>query len=102
MKTVLITERTDASIGLRLAGIETICVKNIKAAESELTGAAADGNIGVLLITPGIEKMCPVIINDIRERGRPLLVGIPDADGKNESSNAISEYIQNAIGIHLD
>jgi vacuolar-type H+-ATPase subunit F/Vma7 len=102
MRTVLVTERTDASIGLRLAGIETSCVKSAEAAAAELEKVRSDANTGVLLITPGIEKLCPDIVGEIRVSGRPLLVLVPDSDRGLGDSNAISEYIQNAIGIKLD
>ncbi len=100
MKTVLITERTDASIGLRLAGIESVCTRSAEKAAAALEEISRDENVGVLLITPGIDQMCPELTAEIRAKGRPLIVSVPD--GRHENTNAIKEYIQNAIGIKLD
>ena len=101
MKLTLITERTDASIGLRLAGVETINVRSTDAAAAQLNKAVNDADMGVLMITPGVEKLCPEIIAEIRSAGKPLLVTIPDSDNRYENTNAISDYIQNAIGIKI-
>lgn len=102
MKIKLITENTDASIGLRLAGIETVCKHNPQSLRHELETAAAEEGLGLLLITPGVEKICPDIIREIRQNGRPLLVTVPDSESGFESSNVISEYVHNAIGIKID
>ncbi|MDO4847564.1 MAG: V-type ATP synthase subunit F [Clostridiaceae bacterium] len=102
MKLLLITERTDASIGLRLAGVQTVNVRNAEAAAAELNCARSDADMGVLMITPGMEKLCPDILAEIRSAGRPLLVTIPDSDNKNENTSVISDYIKNAIGIKID
>ena len=101
MKIKLITERTDASIGLRLAGVESVCVRNSAAAAEQLDIARNDADMGVLMFTPGVEKLCPDMIAEIRSAGRPLLVTVPDSDGRHESANVISDYIQNAIGIKI-
>ncbi len=101
MKLLLITERTDASIGFRLAGVETVCVRHTDDAEEQLRRAAEDPDTGVLMITPGIEKMCPDTVSAVRKAGRPLIVSVPDSDSPSQNSDAIGEYIRNAIGIKL-
>ena len=101
MKLLLITERMDASIGLRLAGVQTVNVRSFEAAQSQLNEAFNDADMGVLMITPGIEKLCPEKVSEIRSAGRPLLVTIPDSDNRYENTNAISDYVQNAIGIKI-
>lgn len=102
MKLLLITQRTDASIGLRLAGVETVCVRSSDALRSQLKKACEDADVGVLMITPGVEELCPETVSEIRNAGRPLLVSVPDSDNISVDSNIISDYIQNAIGIKLD
>ena len=101
MKILLITERTDSSIGMRLAGVETALVRDSESAEKEIAKAVADSDIGLILITDGIEKLCCDTIADIKKKGKPLLVGIPDSDKGFTSSNAVSDYVKNAIGINI-
>ncbi|MBE6827812.1 MAG: hypothetical protein E7514_04245 [Ruminococcaceae bacterium] len=98
----LITERTDASIGLRLAGVQTTVARNSEQAQKALDNISLDGNTGILLITSGIEKLCPDTVREIKKTGRPILVTVPDADTGFASSGAISDYVRDAIGISID
>lgn len=102
MRIKLITQNTDASIGLRLAGIETLCKRDAESLESELELAMNEEELGVLLITPGVEQMCPDSVGEIRRRGRPLLVTVPDSENEFTGAGAIGEYVKNAIGIKID
>ena len=98
----LITERTDASIGLRLAGIETVCRRDAQSLNSALDESAADSRVGVLLITPGVERLCPDAVSLLRGRGKPVLLTVPDSDSGFENTNVISDYVENAIGIKIE
>ena len=51
MKYFVITDSTDTQVGLRLAGIEGKVVREAEAARQAIESAAADPEIGVLLIT---------------------------------------------------
>ena len=98
----LITRRTDSSIGLRLAGVKTELVRSQEAALKALEKVCEDGETGILLITGEIEKFCPDKLAEIRKKGRPIVVSVPDSANGNTASNAITDYIQNAIGIKID
>ena len=102
MKIRLITERTDASIGLRLAGIETVCRRDADSLNAALAEAAADAQLGVILITPGVERLCGETVSQLRSRGMPVLLSVPDSDSSFESTGIISDYVENAIGIKID
>lgn len=99
---LLITDRTDAMIGLRLAGVETALVRDKVSAEAEFDKASNDENIGILLITAGIEKMCKDKVDEIRQTGKPLISTVPDSDKSSDVGSAITDYIANAIGIKID
>lgn len=102
MKILLITDRTDAAIGLRLAGVETALARNKADAEKEFDRALSDSSIAILLITSGIEKMCKEKADAVRQAGKPLISTVPDSDKASGISNAITDYIANAIGIKID
>lgn len=102
MKIKLITDRNDTAIGMRLAGVDTTLVRDADTAQSELDKAKQQDDIGLLLITRNIEKMCHEAVLSIKQVGRPLLIEIPDADSDASSSGAITEYIREAIGIEID
>ena len=50
MKYFVITDSTDTQVGLRLAGIEGVVVREADEAAEAIDDAAADPEIGVLLI----------------------------------------------------
>ncbi|MBQ5994713.1 MAG: V-type ATP synthase subunit F [Clostridia bacterium] len=101
MKILLITDSTDASIGMRLAGVETVVVRNAQSAEAALKKAVLADDIALLMITDGVDKLCGEQINEVKKQGRPLIVTVPDSDKGFASSGAVSEYVKNAIGINI-
>lgn len=101
MKMLLITDSTDALIGMRLAGVETVRVKNRASACAETEKVYSDPEIGIVFITASIEKMCKEEIFKLKQAGRPLVAVIPDSDGSGQSANAVAEYIADAIGIKI-
>jgi len=101
MKMLLITDSSDAVIGMRLAGVETVRVKDRDSAAREIKKIYADVDIGIVFITASIEKMCKEDIFQLKQAGRPLVAVIPDSDGSGQSENAVAEYIADAIGIKI-
>lgn len=99
---LLITDRTDAMIGMRLAGVETALARDKASAEAAFEKASGADDIAILLVTSGIEKMCRETVNRIRQAGKPLISTIPDSDKPSGTGSAITDYIANAIGIKLD
>ena len=99
MKMLLITDSPDAIIGMRLAGVDTVRVKNPEAAQKAIKNVYSD--IGIVFITASIEKMCKNDVFQLKQAGRPLVAVIPDSDGSGQSANAVAEYIADAIGIKI-
>lgn len=101
MKMLLITDSSDALIGMRLAGVETVRVKNPTSAAAEIKKVYTNPEIGIVFITASIEKMCKDDIFRLKQAGRPLVAVISDSDGSGQSANAVAEYIADAIGIKI-
>lgn len=101
MKFFLISDSTDAMIGMRLAGIEAVKVSDAAGAEKEFGKATADENIGILLVTAGVAALCPETVMRLKQGNRPLLAVIPDGDGNGRNKDSITEYIREAIGIKI-
>ena len=97
MKFFLISDNTDAMIGMRLAGIEAKRVTSRDEAEKALSAE----DIGILLITAGVAELCPETVKKLKQGNRPLLVTIPDGDGNGRNRDSITEYIRDAIGIKI-
>lgn len=100
MKLFLISDNTDAMIGMRLAGIEGVRATSPEAVERAFDQALSDGQIGVLLITPGVEKLSPRRVRELKRGIHPLVVTIPDGEG-NSAGDSVTEYIREAIGIQI-
>ncbi len=102
MKYFVITDSTDTQVGLRLAGIEGVVVREEAEARRAVETAAQDPEIGVLLITEGLAALCESQIAPLKLTAqRPLVVEIPDRHSAGRSSDSITRYIREAIGVKI-
>ena len=96
MKYFVITDSTDTQVGLRLAGIEGVVVRE------EPLVRAADPDIAVLLITEKLAALCQDLIAPLKLTAqRPLVVEIPDRHSAGRAPDSITRYIREAIGVKL-
>ena len=70
MKFFLISDNTDAMIGMRLAGIEAKRVTSRDEAEKAFKKALSAEDIGILLITAGVAELCPETVKKLNSRRR--------------------------------
>ena len=102
MKYFVITVSTDTQVGLRLAGIEGVVVREESQVRSAVEAAAADPEIAVLLITEKLAALCGDLIIPMKQSAqRPLVVEIPDRHSAGRSPDSITRYIREAIGVKL-
>lgn len=101
MKFALISDSTDALIGMRLAGIEGVRVTTHAEAQAAFRKFRADEEIGILLMTAGAAALCPEEVAELKAGNRPVPVCIPDADGRGAGGDTVTQYIREAIGIKL-
>lgn len=102
MKYFVIADNNDTHVGMRLAGIEGVVCRTEEAARAAIDQAVADPEIGILLITERLAKQCEDKIAPLKMTLlRPLVVEIPDRDSKGRTSDSITRYIQDAIGVKL-
>ena len=98
----LISDNTDTLTGMRLVGIEGSVVHTKGELKAELERTLSDSEIGILIIIERLSRQFPDIIGDIKlNRSLPLVVEIPDRHGLGRSSDFITEYIREAIGVKL-
>jgi len=102
MKFTLISDNHDTQTGMRLAGIDGIVTHDEGGVSLALQQAINDEDIGIILITEKLVKLCPDLVYDLKlNRRRPLIVEIPDRHSKGRSGDSISRYIKEAIGIKI-
>lgn len=101
MKFFLISDNADTQMGMRLAGIEGVVVHEAEEVEAAVREAVRNREIGILLITDKLGKLCPALLNERkRNHKRPLIVEIPDRHG-GDVGGALERYIGEALGIKL-
>lgn len=102
MKYFVITDSMDTQVGLRLAGIEGVVVREEAAARQAIEQATHDPEIGVLLITEHLAGQYADLIAPYKLTAHtPLVVEIPDRHSTGRSSDSITRYIREAIGVKL-
>ena len=102
MKFYLISDNIDTQMGMRLSGIEGIVVHEQQETEEALSKAVEDPEIGIVLMTEKLVKLCDSYVYNLKlNRKRPLIVEIPDRHATSKITTAISRYVQEAIGIKL-
>jgi len=98
----LISDNIDTQIGLRLAGIDGIVVHEREEVVAALTAAMNRSDIAIILMTERLVQLCPELVNELKlNRSQPLIVEIPDRHGNGRTRNAITRYVQEAIGLKL-
>ena len=102
MRFYLISDNTDTYTGMRMAGIEGIVVHTAEEVERSLQTASADPEIGVVLITGKLMKLCRTFIYDCKlKNAMPLIVEVADRHEDGIVSDSISRYVREAVGIKI-
>ena len=102
MRMYLISDNVDTRTGMRLAGVDGAVAHTKEKAKKLLDKALQDKEIAIVLITEKLSNLMPEYIKDIKlNRRLPLLVVIPDRHGSGLSSNYITGYIKDAIGLKV-
>ncbi len=98
MKTLLVTDCNDAKVGLRLAGIDAVVVRDSVEALAVSERALRDEQIGLLLIT---DRLAASIYDEIMAlkltSSGTMILTIPDPGG--DFNNRIEQYVSQSIGI---
>lgn len=102
MQYFVISDNTDTLTGLRLAGIEGTLCHTKEETLAAISTAKANPNIGILLINEKLAALCPEQVNELKMSSlTPLLVEIPDRHHTGRTSDSITRYIREAIGIKV-
>ena len=98
----LISDNVDTQIGMRLAGVEGCVVHEAHEVKRELERAAANEEIGIVLLTEKLGKLIPEYVAGLKLKlAKPLIVEIPDRHGSRDIANSINRHVREAIGLRL-
>jgi V/A-type H+/Na+-transporting ATPase subunit F len=93
----------DTVRGFRLAGVGGKVVTTPEEAGAALSQAAAQANLGIVILTQQVAAGIRRLVDDFRlERDRPLLVEIPGPEGSATDGNSLRQVVRSAVGISLD
>lgn len=99
MQIHLITDSSDASIGMRFAGIDSTFAKDAQTLKDALKRATENKNIGIILITQGLYSENIELVDEFKKKITiPLITEIPELD-KEFESDAITRYVSQAVGL---
>ncbi len=102
MKFSIISDNHDTLMGLRLAGISGVIAHDADSVRRAITAAINDESVGVVLITEQLVPLCPELIYELKlNRRRPLIVEIPDRHSAGRTSDSITKYVKEAIGVNI-
>lgn len=102
MKFYLISDNIDTHMGMRLAGINGVVVHEPDQVKEAIETAIADKEVGVILITEKLVKLCSDLIYDVKLKLKsPLIVEIPDRHGTSQITENLNRYVRDAVGIKL-
>ena len=101
MKYFVITDSTDTQVGLRLAGIEGVVVREEPLVRAAIQTAAAEPDIAVLLVTEKIAETYTATLDSARAAGGPLLITVPSTGGGAAGKDRLTRYIREAIGVKI-
>lgn len=102
MRAWLISDNHDSLVGMRLAGIEGVVVRDATEIRDEILRTLQRQDIGILLVTEKISEKVPDLVQQLREQGDlPLLLEIPDRHGTSRESDFLTRYVRDAIGVKM-
>ncbi|MCL2030433.1 MAG: V-type ATP synthase subunit F [Oscillospiraceae bacterium] len=102
MRYFVISGSDDTLQGFRLAGVGGVRAENRQQVRQALADCIADPDVGVVLITEALARLCPELIGELKLRSQQtLVVEIPDRHGTGRAPDSITRYIREAIGVKL-
>lgn len=102
MRFFCISDNIDTAMGVRLSGVESVVVHLKDEFEQELQKVFKNEDIGVVLVTEKLIKLCPDLVFEYKlNNKRPLIVEIPDRHGTSDISGSIARYIKEAVGVQI-
>jgi V/A-type H+-transporting ATPase subunit F len=88
---------------MRLAGIEGVVAHERDEVIAAVDSVSKMDDIAILAITEKAAEVIPDIMQRLRERGDlPLVVEIPDRHGSKRSSDFLTKYVRDAIGVKME
>ncbi|MEA5074603.1 MAG: V-type ATP synthase subunit F [Eubacterium aggregans] len=100
MKSYIISENRDSFLGMKLAGIQGIYVRDTVDIERAFKGALKNPEIGIIYLTEkAYLKIEDLVLESKRKNLFPLITVIPDRYGYERQQGVITQYIKESVGL---
>lgn len=101
MKFRLVTNDYDTLVGMRLAGIEGEIAESTDEVLAALDRLCEREDVGIIMLSNSLALSIPKQLVEIKKNSKALIVEIPDKDNSNMSSDSITRYVADAVGIKI-
>ena len=92
----------DTVLGFQLAGVEGMVARNPEEAERAFDAALENHDFGIVIITERVAELIREQVDRfIFTQAFPLILEIPDRNGKLEGKPNLRQMVNRAIGINL-
>lgn len=98
----LISDNIDTQTGMRLAGIDGVVLHEEPEVREAMEKAIKSRDIAVILITEKLARLIPDYLTHVKLNVKsPLVVEIPDRHGTKRSTDSITRYVKESIGLKI-
>ena len=102
MKMYLISDNVDTLMGMRLSGVEGVVLHEEELVRNKLKELMESEDITIILMTKTAVDLCrDTVYQSKLDRKQPLIIEIPDRHGQGRTSDSITKYVNDAIGVKL-
>jgi len=92
----------DAVLGFGMVGVQGRSARSPEEAQEAFQEALADPEVGIIIITERIAELIRQLVDDyIFTEEFPLIVEVPDRQGRIVGKASLREMVNRAIGIKL-
>ena len=89
-------------LGFQLVGIEGKAVHSPEETRESLENAFKEEGLGIIIITERVASTVRSLVDQyIYKTTFPLIIEIPDREGRMEGRGSIRDMIRSAVGVHL-
>ncbi|WP_286905324.1 V-type ATP synthase subunit F [Clostridium sp. UBA1652] len=102
MRSFLISDNRDTLIGMKMAGIDGVIIKERQEVIEKIEELKKTDDIGIIIITEKISLMVNDYVYKLKlSKDKPLIIEIPDRHGSNKGQDSILRYIKESIGLKI-
>ncbi len=92
----------DAVLGFGMVGVQGRSARSPEEAQAAFQEALADSEVGIVIITERIAELIRQLVDDyVFTEEFPLIVEVPDRQGRIVGKASLREMVNRAIGIKL-